>query len=260
MKTKRQLYVERVVSKEKIKEHCAKIRGKFPAQAEVLDVMLSVKKGILLTELLEWTQGTRSPVDTLVKQKWLKIDTVQIDRSPLVGEDYFRTKPKKLNPEQADAYEKIASSLKAGKFETHLLVGVTGSGKTEVYLQAIHKALEMGKNALMLVPEISLTAQTIERFRSRFEGHIAILHHRLSDGERYDEWNKILRGEVQIVIGARSAVFCPLPKLGLLIVDEEHESSYKHNEDTPCYHARDIAVMRGKQMSATVILGAQLPA
>ncbi len=259
MKPKQQLYVQRAQSREKLREHCIAIRNKFPQQADVLDVMITVTKGILLTELLEWTEGTRSPVDTLAKQGWLHLDTVKIDRSPLVDEEYFQTKPKNLNPEQAAAFAKITGSLEESKFETHLIVGVTGSGKTEIYLQAIQRAMGLGKGSLMLVPEISLTAQTIERFRSRFEGHIAILHHRLSDGERFDEWNKIRKGEVDIVIGARSAIFSPLPNLGLIIVDEEQESSYKQTDDAPCYHARDIAVMRAKMKNATVILGSATP-
>lgn len=148
--------------------------------------------------------------------------------------------------------------MEASRFETHLLHGVTGSGKTEVYLQAIDKALKLNKGTIMLVPEISLTAQTIERFRSRFEDKIAVLHHRLSEGERFDQWHKIHRGEAQIVIGARSALFCPLPNIGMIIVDEEHEHTYKSSE-FPCYHARDAAVMRGKLNGASVILGSATP-
>ncbi|MBA2729109.1 MAG: primosomal protein N', partial [Parachlamydiaceae bacterium] len=232
---------------------------KHPAQAAVIDVMLKVKKGIFLSELLELTLGSRSPVDALVKKGALTLDLMRIDRSPLVNEEYFRTKPKILNSEQHEAVTKIVSSLQENRFETHLLHGVTGSGKTEVYLQSIEKALHSDKSSIILVPEISLTAQTIERFRSRFEGHIAILHHRLSHGERFDEWHKIKRGEAKIVIGARSAVFSPVKNLGLLIVDEEHEHSYKQSEEAPCYNARDVAVMRGKLANATIILGSATP-
>lgn len=256
---KQQLFVMRAKTRDELKEHCEKIRNKSSAQAAVLDVMLKVIKGILLSELLEETQGSRSPVDTLAKQGFLQVDIVRVDRSPLISEDYFQTKPKALNPEQALALEKIVGSLEHNRFETHLLYGVTGSGKTEVYLQAIDKALKLNKGTIMLVPEISLTAQTIERFRSRFEGKIAILHHRLSQGERFDEWHKIRRGEAKIVIGARSAVFSPVNDLGLIIVDEEHESSYKQNDSAPCYHARDIAVMRGKFSNSAVILGSATP-
>ncbi|MBA3814927.1 MAG: primosomal protein N' [Parachlamydiaceae bacterium] len=259
VKHKEQLFVMRAQTREQLKVQCEKIRNTNSAQADVLDVMLKVKKGILLSELLQETQGSRSPIDTLTKQGYLIVDVVRVDRSPLVNEEYFQTKPKQLNEEQAAALAKIVKSLNEGRFETHLLYGVTGSGKTEVYLQAIDFVLKQGKGAIMLVPEISLTAQTIERFRSRFEGKIAILHHRLSQGERFDEWHKIRRGEAQIVIGARSAVFSPVNNLGLIIVDEEHESSYKQSESPPCYHAREVAVMRGKLTKATVILGTATP-
>jgi primosomal protein N' (replication factor Y) len=258
-KHKQQLYVMRAKTREQLKEHCEKIRNKNSAQADVIDAMLQVKKGILLSELLEATQGSRSPVDTLAKQGFLAIVVVRVDRSPLLNEEYFQTKPKTLNSEQEAALKNISSTISENRFETHLLHGVTGSGKTEVYLQSIDKALKQGKGAIMLVPEISLTAQTIERFRSRFEGRIAILHHRLSQGERFDEWHKIRRGEAHIVIGARSAVFSPVQKLGLIIVDEEHESSYKQSEGAPCYHARDIAVMRGKLAKCAVVLGSATP-
>jgi primosomal protein N' (replication factor Y) (superfamily II helicase) len=256
---KQQLFVMRAQTREQLKEHCEKIRNKSPAQAAVLDVMLGVKKGMLLSELLEATQGSRSPVDTLAKQGFLHLDIVRVDRSPLINEDYFQTKPKSLSEEQSLALKSITDSIDSCRFETHLLYGVTGSGKTEVYLQAIDKTLKMDKGAIMLVPEISLTAQTIERFRSRFEGKIAILHHRLSQGERFDEWHKIRRGDAQIVIGARSAVFSPVPNLGLIIVDEEHEHSYKQSDGAPCYHAREIAVMRGKLTNAAVVLGSATP-
>lgn len=259
MKAKEQLYVMRAKTREEIRAHCEKIRGKHLKQAAVLDAMLQAAKGMLLSELLEVAETTRSPVDTLVKQGFLSVDIVRIDRSPLMNEEYFRTKPKQLNEEQAAALAKISQSLQQGIFATHLLFGITGSGKTEVYLQAIERSLQNGKGVIMLVPEIALTAQTIERFRSRFEGKIAILHHRLSHGERTDEWKRMASGEAQIAIGARSAIFSPIQNLGLIIVDEEHESSYKNNEDMPTYHARDVAVVRGKLSHSTVILGSATP-
>lgn len=260
VKHKEQLFVMRAQSRDILKDYCIEIRNKFSAQADVLDVMLNVNKGILLSELLEETDGSRSPVDSLVKKGFLQIDIVRVDRSPLTNEDYFLTKPKILNEDQKEALDKINHSIENNLFESHLLFGVTGSGKTEVYLQAIEKALSFGKSTIMLVPEISLTTQMIERFRSRFEGKIAILHHRLSQGERFDEWHRIRRGDAQIVIGARSAVFSPVVQLGLIIVDEEHENSYKQNESAPCYHARDIAVLRAKLTNSTVVLGSATPA
>ena len=256
---KEQMYVMRAKSKEDLQNYCKEIRNKYPAQAAVLDIMLQTKKGILLSELLEKSQGSRSPIDALVKKKYLHVDIVRIDRSPLIDAEYFKTKPKILNYEQTAALEKIISGMENNIFQCHLLHGVTGSGKTEIYLQAIEKALSLGKGAIMLVPEISLTAQTIERFKSRFESQIAILHHRLSEGERFDEWNRILNGEAKIVIGARSAVFSPVARLGLIIVDEEHEQSYKQTEEAPCYHARDVAVMRAKIVEGNVILGSATP-
>lgn len=258
-KPKEQLFVMRGKPRDQLIEYCEKIRNTHSAQATVLDAMLKVTKGILLTELLEQTQGSRSPVDTLTKNGFLTVDIIRVDRSPLINEEYFQTKHKALNPDQAQALQKIVDSLQEGRFETHLLYGVTGSGKTEVYLQAIEKALKLSKGTIMLVPEIALTTQTIERFRSRFEGHIAILHHRLSNGERCDEWHRIRRGDAKIVIGARSAIFSPVSNLGLIIVDEEHENSYKQGDDMPCYHARDVAVMRAKMAKANVILGSATP-
>ena len=146
---------------------------------------------------------------------------------------------------------------------TFLLHGVTGSGKTEVYLQAIAHCLEQGKGAIVLVPEISLTPQTVERFKGRFRSGplqtlVAVLHSHLSAGERHDEWHKIRQGRARIVIGARSAIFAPVDPLGLVIVDEEHENSYKQ-EEAPRYHARDVAVMRGQMEGAVVVLGSATP-
>lgn len=259
MRPKEQLFVMRGKTKEELRQICIEFRSKWPAQAAVLDVMLKVKKGILLSKLLEETKGSRSPVDALAKKGHLILDIVRVDRSPLQNEEYFQTKPKTLNGDQAAALEKINKSLEDNRFETHLLHGVTGSGKTEIYLQAIDKALKADKGTIMLVPEISLTAQTIERFRSRFKEKIAILHHRLSQGERNDEWHHIRSGTAKIVIGARSAIFSPVTNLALIIVDEEHEQSYKQSDSSPCYQARDLAVMRGKLTNSTVILGSATP-
>jgi len=259
MAAKEQLFVMRGKTREELSEICSAYRIKKPAQAIILEAILPVKKGMLLSELLEQTKGSRSTVNTLAKQGLLILDIVRLDRSPLVNEEYFMTKPKVLNPSQAEALNKIEKSLNQQTFETHLLFGITGSGKTEVYLQAIDNALKNNRGTIMLVPEISLTAQTIERFRSRFKEKIAILHHRLSHGERNDEWHHIREGRAKIVIGARSAIFSPVVNLGLIIVDEEHEQSYKQCDTSPCYQARDVAVMRGKFTQSTVVLGSATP-
>lgn len=258
-KAKEQLFIMRAKPLEELRDYCKEIRNRSSPQATVLDAMLKVKKGILLSELLEETQGSRSPVDTLIKKGYLVKDVVRIDRSPLTGEEYFKTKAKILTGEQKIALDKVLKDIESDTFATHLLHGVTGSGKTEVYLQAIDTALKQGKGAIMLVPEIALTSQTIERFRSRFEEKIAVLHSRLSHGERFDAWQKIRNGKAPIVIGARSAIFSPVKNLGIIVVDEEHEQSYKQSEEAPRYHARDVAVMRANLSHCPVILGTATP-
>ena len=255
---KEQYSVVRILSKEELRSHCIDLLTKAPQQAAILEVMLQVKKDILLSELLEKANAQASSVKSLVEKGLLLLDRVRASNSLLQGEEYFTTKPKTLREEQKQALHAISSSLDSGKFQCHLLFGVTGSGKTEVYLQAIEKALQLKKGVIMLVPEISLTEQTIHRFKSRFSEHIAVIHHRISDGEKREAWENILEGKAPIVIGARSAVFCPMPNLGLIIVDEEHEQSYK-SEESPCYNAKDVAIMRAKFANATCVLGSATP-
>ncbi len=163
-----------------------------------------------------------------------------------------------MTSEQQVALEAVIKAYDAKRAETFLLQGVTGSGKTEVYLQAIQHALEEGKEAIVLVPEISLTPQMTERFRARFGEQVAVMHSGLSTGEKYDEWRKIQRGEVKVVVGARSAIFVPFKNVGIIILDEEHESTYKQ-EDTPRYHARDAAIWRSRYYNCPVILGSATP-
>ncbi|TXW90661.1 primosomal protein N', partial [Klebsiella pneumoniae] len=153
---------------------------------------------------------------------------------------------------------KILSAAKRQEAQTFLLEGITGSGKTEVYLQTIAELLEQKKTAIMLVPEIALTPQMVERFKSRLGNAVAVLHSGLSQGEKYDEWRKIERGEAQVVVGARSAIFAPLKNIGVIIVDEEHEASYKQ-EEAPRYHARDLAIWRGGYHHCPVVLGSATP-
>jgi primosomal protein N' (replication factor Y) len=163
-----------------------------------------------------------------------------------------------LSPAQKTALEEIVKDIDAGVFSVNLLFGVTGSGKTEVYIRAVERALAAGKGALILAPEISLTPQLAVRIEERFPGRVAMLHSGLSPGERLDQWRRIRAGDAQVVVGARSALFAPLSDIGLIVVDEEHDSSYKQNE-SPRYHARDAAVMLGKQQDAPVILGSATP-
>lgn len=256
---KEQYVVSLTQSKEITRNLCKELREISHSQARVLEVMLTTKKNILLTELLDKAEVSKSPVETLQKKGILSLEKMRLFRSPLSQEEYFSTPPKSLTETQKEVLKSIQDNLEKEKFSTFLLHGVTGSGKTEIYLQAIEKALHLGKGAIMLVPEISLTVQTIERFRSRFEGYIAILHHKLSDGERFDEWERIRKNEAKIVIGARSALFSPVHNLGLILIDEEHDHAYKQSEKMPCYHARDLACVRGQITQSTVVLGSATP-
>lgn len=166
---------------------------------------------------------------------------------------------KTLNKEQQQAFEEILIPLRENRYQSFLLYGITGSGKTEVYIHALKKALESGKGGLILVPEISLTPQTVKRFYQIFGDDIAVLHSRLSNRERYDAWRALQKGEKRIAIGARSAVFAPVQNLGLIVVDEEHDGSYKQDDPAPRYHGRDVAIMRGYLSGATVVLGSATP-
>ena len=198
--------------------------------------------------------------DALVKSGMIKMREVAAVQEFESGIEALPDSPLPPTADQQKALEQISEMLE-GRTSSHvqLLYGTTNSGKTEVYLQAISKVLAAGKSAIVLVPEISLTPQTVRRFRARFGSKLSVLHSRLSDRERFDEWNKINSGKVQIAIGARSALFAPFDNLGLIVVDEEHDSSYKQSE-SPRYHARDVAVVRGKLEKACVILGSATPA
>ncbi len=197
----------------------------------------------------------------LAERNLISIEARTQDRDPFLNTPVAESAPHASNAEQQAALKMIGEEIVAEKPRVVLLHGVTGSGKTEVYLQAIAQVLALGKSALVLVPEIALTPQTVEHFRARFIGQkvgVAVLHSHLSSGERHDQWQQIRAGRARIVIGARSAVFAPLENLGIIVVDEEHEHSYKQ-EESPHYHARDVAVMRGHLERVTVVLGSATP-
>jgi primosomal protein N' (replication factor Y) len=197
----------------------------------------------------------------LAERNLVAIEPRTQDRDPFLHTPVFESVPHRMNAEQLAALEIIREETASAKPRVVLVHGVTGSGKTEIYLQAIAEVLAAGKSALILVPEIALTPQTVETFRSRFAGQklgVAVLHSHLSSGERHDQWQHIRSGRIRIVIGARSAVFAPLDKLGIVVVDEEHEHSYKQ-EESPHYHARDVAVMRGHLEKVPVVLGSATP-
>ncbi|WP_058301654.1 primosomal protein N' [Gorillibacterium timonense] len=234
----------------------------LPAQASrQKEVLLHLAKHplpIRLTELMVQLNVGAGTVKSLADKGWLELREVEVLRDPYAGRHFARTSPLALTPEQQAVFEPIRQAVVRSRQEVFLLHGVTGSGKTEVYLQAIQQCLDLDKEAIVLVPEISLTPQMVERFKGRFGDEVAVLHSRLSTGERYDEWRKISMKLVRVVIGARSAVFAPFTRLGLIIIDEEHETSYKQ-EESPKYHAREVAVERARAHQATVVLGSATP-
>jgi len=231
-----------------------------PKQQTVVDV-LSGSGAVLLSELTVQAGVSAGTVKTLEKKGVVEISSESVYRDPHAGVELVKTEPFNLMPQQAAALALTNRAIDTLDPSVVLLHGVTGSGKTEVYLQAIAHALEQGKGAIVLVPEIALTPQTVDRFRSRFADRpeiIAVLHSSLSDGERYDEWHRIRAGEARVVVGARSALFAPVHPLGLIVVDEEHEPTYKQDE-APRYNARDVAVMRGHREQCAVVLGSATP-
>ncbi len=276
---------------------------KLPKRQQDVWNIIEERRGILLSELVELAETTAATVRNLEDRGLVSITNEISERDPYAQETILASQPIGLNAAQAAALEKVKHAMNHNAVEggglkredgrhlptalsplltdsqpaegakpssiphppssTFLLHGVTGSGKTEIYLQAIAHALEQGKGAIVLVPEISLTPQTVERFKARFSSGkwqtlVAVLHSHLSAGERHDEWHKIRQGRARIVIGARSAIFAPVEPLGLIVVDEEHEHTYKQ-EEAPRYHARDVAVMRGQMENAVVVLGSATP-
>ncbi len=239
-----------------------------PKQHAILASLLVCEKK-LISLLLEETKASAASLKSLVEAGWISIQEEIIGRDPFAGEQLLPSPIPSLNTDQERVVNIICEELDAAQkkgaalLRPFLLHGVTGSGKTEVYLRAMERALALGKSVLILVPEIALTPQTVERFRARLErtnekAFIAVLHSHLSQGERHDEWLRLHRGEARVVIGARSAVFAPLQHLGLIIVDEEHETSYKQ-EETPRYQARDVAVVRARLEGCVIVLGSATP-
>ncbi|MEY2509658.1 MAG: hypothetical protein QOE26_421 [Verrucomicrobiota bacterium] len=257
---KKQLFVS--AAKEIAAEEIDKLRRRAPRQAELLEAVAKLQKPIAVADLLRQTSLDNQTLRALEKRGFVALREENVERDPHAEDQFIASSDLALNPEQEVALRAVEEALAAPeKAKPILLHGVTGSGKTEIYLQAIQSTLARGKTAIVLVPEISLTPQTVERFKSRFadaQDTVAVLHSHLSEGERHDEWHKIHAGRARIVVGARSAVFAPLENLGLIVVDEEHETSYKQ-EEAPRYHARDVAVVRAKMEQCVVLLGTATP-
>lgn len=229
-----------------------------PKQAAVYFDLLHGEPERRVAELYGKHDADSAVIRALEKKGLIRRFQAELFRRPQFAADARATLKLDLNPDQKAAFEAITGQVSKNVFSTFLLQGITGSGKTEVYLQAIEHTLNEGRSAILLVPEISLTPQTVGRLTGRFGERIAVLHSGLSQGERYDEWRRAQRGEVRIVVGARSAVFAPLANLGLIVVDEEHDNSYKQS-DVPRYHARDVAIMRASRSQAVCVLGSATP-
>jgi len=227
-------------------------------QRTVIEYFLQENQLIEQKALLHELNISSAVIKGLVEKGILAEKDVEMYRDPYKERQFEQTFPHELTEEQTNVIQPIHASIANKEHDVFLLYGVTGSGKTEVYLQSIDKVLKKGEEAIVLVPEIALTPQMVHRFKGRFGDKVAVLHSGLSVGEKYDEWRKIQRKEVQVVVGARSAIFAPFENLGIIIIDEEHEMTYKQ-EENPKYHAKDVAIKRGMTHRCPVILGSATP-
>ena len=234
------------------------IDNRAAKQKQVIEYFLKKRQPISVKELIERISTTRSTIKALVEKDILIEREIEVSRDPYADRDFKRTTPLTLTTNQQKIIQPIFDSIHQKEHKTFLIHGVTGSGKTEVYLQSIAEVLKEGKEAIVLVPEISLTPQMVQRFKERFGSLVAVLHSALSKGEKYDEWRKIQQGSVKVVVGARSAIFAPFKNIGIIIIDEEHEATYKQDEN-PRYHARDVAIKRTSAYQCPLILGSATP-
>jgi primosomal protein N' (replication factor Y) len=228
------------------------------AQYSVIDALSAGGGEMAFSELVEVSDAGASSIQTLAKRGLVEIFVSEVRRDPLGGQDLGKALSLELTAAQSEALVKIESALRSRRYQAFLLHGVTGSGKTEVYIRAMRATLAEGRSAMMLVPEIALTPVFSRRLRTSFGDQVAIFHSSLSPGERFDEWTRLKRGEARVVIGTRSAVFAPISDLGLVVIDEEHDASYRQQE-APFYNGRDTAIIRALKESAAVILGSATP-
>ena len=247
-----------IIDEEVVESDIEEDKFKSAKQVRILKFLLDNGE-TNMADLLLFTDTTRDAVKALEKKNYITIEKKQVERNPFFHKVERQSKKLEFTEEQQNSYNEISDKMDKNKYEEYLIYGVTGSGKTEIYLQLIEKALNNNKTSIMLVPEISLTPQTVDRFIARFgEENIAVLHSKLSIGERFDQWNKIKSGQAKIVIGARSAIFAPVQNLGIIIIDEEHDSSYK-SESTPRYNAKDVARYLCYESNIPLVLGSATP-
>ena len=252
-------YVRLAKTLEEVYEFIPDIESRSPKQVVILLEMISKKnEPVVLSELLKKTNSSQSSIDSLVQKGIIEIIEKEIERT--YKESYSEEmKVIRLTEQQQQVVDAVAEKLTPFEFSSFLLYGVTGSGKTQVYIELAKKTLELGRTVLILVPEISLTPQITSRLYNNFGNQIAVVHSRMSLGEKYDTWRKIISGDYKIVVGARSALFSPLQNVGLIVIDEEHDASYKQQDQVPKYHARDAAVIRAKIANCPVLLGSATP-
>ncbi|MFC2032516.1 primosomal protein N' [Chloroflexota bacterium] len=258
------LHLSLAVTASEARQESVRLREKRAIkQAALLDFLAQQYVPVTWAEVRQRTKCDKTVVDTLVNKGLVTVQQIEVKREPISYEGITPSRPLPLTGAQESALQSIKSSLLQATKGNHsppvfLLYGVTGSGKTEVYLQALVEAVKLGKRGIVLVPEIALTPQTIQQFASRFPHKVALLHSQLSLGEQFDEWQRIREGEFDVVIGPRSAIFTPQHDLGLIVIDEEHEWTYKQ-QDSPRYHARDAAIKLAELTGAVVILGSATP-
>ncbi|CAN2251842.1 primosomal protein N' [Bacillus vallismortis] len=253
-------HIQANASKEELSKQAEGLSRQAAKQQAILHFFIAEPEGVKIaaTDLCKKTDASSATIKTLIQKGLLKESYEEVYRDPYQDKMFKKTEPLPLTDEQSAAFQPIRQTLDNDEHKVFLLHGVTGSGKTEIYLQSIEKVLAKGKEAIVLVPEISLTPQMVNRFKGRFGSQVAVMHSGLSTGEKYDEWRKIHRKEVRLVVGARSAIFAPFENLGMIIIDEEHESSYKQ-EEMPRYHAKEVAIKRAEHHSCPVVLGSATP-
>jgi len=228
------------------------------AQRRIVDTLIAEGGVLGYTDLLEMANVSAAPIQALEKKRVVEVFVRDVRRDPLAGATLPEMLEMELTAAQSGALQQIEARLREDSYAAFLLHGVTGSGKTEIYIRAMSAALRSGKSAMMLVPEIALTPVFSRRLRAHFGDAVAIFHSSLTTGERFDEWSRLKRGEARVVIGTRSAVFAPVARLGLVVIDEEHETSYRQQE-SPYYNGRDTAIVRALKESAVVVLGSATP-
>ena len=248
-----------IMSKAEVQEYLALCEKKhYVAKARLIRGMLDEGKPVSFTEAAKKYKTTKNVVDSLVKDGVIAVSDELVYRRPDEVKKASKDTVTGLNDEQQTAVDRVCEDVDAGIFQKYLLYGVTGSGKTEVYIHILKHVVSQGMQAIVLIPEIALAHQTANRLAAAFGDRVSVVHSRLSAGERYDQYQRALNGDIDVLIGARSAIFAPFERLGLIIIDEEHENSYK-SEQTPCYDAKEVALERARVENAAVVFGSATP-